>query len=98
MTNDHEGGPSSEFLERLRGLKDACGWPKDKHSVAKALITACIEEGVATRPLIVGALKSVGLNYRHVAITLNEGTGEAPERDRWRLDETGRYSLHEDER
>ena len=98
MTNEHDGDPSGAFLEELRGLKAASGWPKDKHAVATVLITACIERGIDTRPRIIGALKSVGLDYRHVAIILNEGTGENPERHRWRLDPHGRYSLHDDER
>lgn len=93
MTNNYEGVPSVAFLERLRELKAACGWPKDKHAVATVLIMACIEEGVATRAQIIGALKSIGLDYRHVAIILNEGTGGAPARHRWRLDGEGRYSL-----
>ena len=64
----------------------------NKHDRVIVLIEACLDEGIDTRKGIVDALVKLGFNYRHVAILLNEGTGESPERHNWRRDENGRYS------
>ncbi len=94
-------GPSNAetnaFFEGLRELLAACGPKPDRNDAAVVLITACIEGGWDTRPRIVGALKRLGLDHRHVAIILKRGTGDNPRLHRWKCDAEGRYTLHEDE-
>lgn len=81
-------------IERLKRLHATCTAGGNKNDTAVALITACLEEGVDTRARIIGALEPLGFNYKHIAIMLQRGTGNTPERDRWRLDMAGRYHLH----
>lgn len=104
MTNTHQDSAAASpahdssiaaIFDRLRGLMAACG--SNKHDVAIALISACIEEGVDTGPRIIGTLRRLELNPGHAARMLKEGTGSDPARHRWQRDEEGRYSLHEEE-
>lgn len=81
------------LFDRLRGLIQACGPEANKHDQAIAVIAACIDEGLNTRPRIVGAMKHLGFSTAHAAMMLTEATGCNPERHRWRADEGGRYSL-----
>ncbi len=83
---------SAALFDRLRDLIHACD-DTSKHDQAIAVITACISEGVNTRPRLVGAMRHLGFDYRHAALTLNNGTGSDPERHRWQRDAEGRYSL-----
>ena len=80
-------------IPRLRGLLEDCGPGISKHDLAIILITACIDEGLNTRPRIVGALKSLGFNSRHVAIVLKYETGDNPESKRWQVRKEGVYCL-----
>ena len=96
MTPTNSDDDSIALFNRLRGLKAACGPRINKHDLAIVLISACIDEGLDTRPRIVGALRSLGLDYRHVAITLKQGTGVSPTLHRWHRDAEGRHSLHDD--
>ena len=83
----------AELFDRLRGLIQACGTEANKHDQAIAVIAACIDEGLDTRPRIVGAMRHLGFSAAHAAMILNEATGCNSERHRWRADEGGRYSL-----
>ena len=84
---------SAALFDRLRGLIDACSLEANRHDQAIAVITACIDEGIDTRPRIVGMMKHLGFDYRHAAMTLNDAAGIDSDRHRWRRDATGRYSL-----
>lgn len=66
-----------------------------KHDRAIALIAVCIDNGWNTGTRIVGALKHLGLNPRHVAIVLKEGAGGNPEAHWWQRNADGHYSLHD---
>ena len=81
------------LFDRLRGLIQACGPEANKHDQAIAVIAACIDEGLNTRPRIVGAMKHLGFSTAHAAMILNEATGSDPSRYRWQRDSSGRYSL-----
>jgi hypothetical protein len=85
---------TNALFERLRQLKAACG--PNKHDLAIVLVSACILEGLDTRARIVGALRKLGLNYRHVAIILEDGTGDNPQQHRWQRDTEDRYRLHDE--
>ncbi|MCB4862723.1 hypothetical protein K7W03_24355 [Sphingobium sp. PNB] len=85
--------PDAELFDRLRGLIQACGTEANKHDQAIAVIAACIDEGLNTRPRIVGAMRHLGFSAAHAAMMLNEATGCDPSRYRWQRDSTGRYSL-----
>ncbi|KXU29479.1 hypothetical protein A0J57_23175 [Sphingobium sp. 22B] len=90
---DQNSASDADLFKRLRGLMRSCQSEVGKHDQAIIVIAACIEEGLDTRPRIVGAMKKLGFNSAHVAITLNKATGSDLERHRWRLDGAGRYSL-----
>lgn len=68
----------------------------NQHDQATILITACIEEGMDEGKRIVGALKTLGFDPRHVGIILKTGTGDNPNRHLWRRDGTGKYSAYPD--
>ena len=93
MKDDYDGRAPPELYTVLFDLKAACGPTANKHDIAIVLIEACIDNGWDTRSQIVGALREQGLNYRHVNITLNKGTGTHPKGFRWYLDTHGRYRL-----
>lgn len=94
---DHSNAEANAFFERLRELLAACGPKPNRNDAAVVLISACIEDGRDTRPLIVGALSRLGFDYRHVAIILKGETGNNPQRHRWQRDAEGRYTVHDDE-
>jgi hypothetical protein len=75
----------------LSALLDACGPNKNHRAIT--LIGACIADGFDTKGAIISAGIRMGLNNRHVARILDEGTGRNPELRRWRRDPDGTYSL-----
>ncbi|WP_257540721.1 hypothetical protein [Sphingobium sp. CFD-1] len=77
-------------MERLQRLLDGYGSEGNMHEKAIMLIEACIMEGLNTGPAIIGALKRLGFNPRHIAIVLK---GDTPFACRWRKDADGIYSL-----
>lgn len=79
-------------FDRLRATLDACGPKKDARAIAG--IAACIAEGMNTRARIVGALRELNLDYRHVNIVLNTSTADDPARGLWKRDAEGIYTLH----
>ncbi|WP_156457483.1 hypothetical protein [Altererythrobacter sp. Root672] len=81
-------GPDGLY-DRLRKLLRDCG--PNKHDQAIVLITACVEEGITQGRDIVRTLQALGLNAQHVGKTLSDGTGNQPERHRWRKDAAGCY-------
>lgn len=87
------GAEAKAVFRRLRALAADCG--TNKHEIAIALITACILEGWDTGPQIIGALKKLDFDHRHVAILLKQFAGTNLDRHLWRRDEEGQYSLLE---
>ena len=75
---------------RLQRLLEGYGSEGNMHEKAIMLIEACIMEGLNTGPAIIGALKRLGFNPRHVAIILR---GDAQYACRWLKDADGIYSL-----
>lgn len=79
------------IFERLRQLDRKCGSTANRHDRATVLICACIEEGMDDSPRIIGALRSLGFNPRHVGKLLRDGTGNDPRRHWWHRDHAGTY-------
>ena len=77
------------FVTELKGLLSECGINKNDHAIIG--ITHCIAGGIITRKHIMDTLSRVGLNPKHVVMTLNSETGSNPSRHRWQRDETGVY-------
>lgn len=94
--DDRSKADTNALFKRLRKLMENCGPDSSKHDLALVGISACIVESIDTRPRIIGVLRTLGLHPQHVAIILNDGTGNDPQRHRWQRDAEGRYSLHEE--
>ena len=77
-------------IARLQRLLDTYGTGANKHEQAIMLVEACISEGINTGPRIIGALKRLGFDHRHVAIVLK---GDTPFAHGWRKGTDGIYSL-----
>lgn len=76
-------------FDRLREMMDGCS-ASSRNLAAQLLISACILEGFDTRRRIVGAMRRLGFDYRHVVIILKAGTGSHTN-DWWQVDAEGRY-------
>lgn len=81
----------SAIFERLRQLDRKCGPTANLHDRVTVLICACIEEGINAGPRIIGAIKHIGYNSRHVGKLLRDGTGNDPRRHWWYRDPVGTY-------
>jgi hypothetical protein len=55
------------------------------------LIHVCIDNGIATRPQIIAVLKRLDFNGRHIALVLEQGSGNDPGYHRWWRDKAGNY-------
>lgn len=86
----------SDILRDLHALMEACGPESNAHDKAITLITACIINGLTTRARIIGALKCLGFDQGHIALTLKHGAGPNPKSHRWHVDADGTYRLHDD--
>jgi hypothetical protein len=97
MTTTEQPTPaaSAALFRRLGELRDACGATMNKHEAVRTMIKALIaDEGINERRNIIGVLHHIGFNRRHVALLLQDGTGDNPRRHSWQRDREGRYSLH----
>lgn len=83
------------MFNRLRGLLASCGEASNQNERVTVLISACIDEGINTGPQIVGVVKALGFNPRHVGAMLKNDCGSSPTRHRWLRGTDGIYSLHE---
>ena len=83
-----------ELFRLLSRLLNQFNPAANKHDRVTVLIDICIMEGANTRPLIVAGIKAHGFDARHVAIILNNGTGNDPKRHRWQRDDEGYYQIH----
>jgi hypothetical protein len=77
-------------MKRLQRLLDTIRPGTNRHEQATVMIEACIGEGFDTRPRIIGALRQLGFDPRHIAITLK---GDNPYGGRWLRSAGGIYSL-----
>jgi hypothetical protein len=82
-----------ELLEELRELDRSLDPTVNKNDRVIVLITALIDAGVNTRSQIVGVLTNLAFDRGHVALQLKHGTGDNPDRFRWRA-EAGMYRNH----
>lgn len=82
---------SAAFFQGLRALMADCG--PNKNDQVITLIAACIGDGVNTRLRIVAIGRTLGYNPQHVAMLLNDGTGNDPIRARWRRSSEGIYTM-----
>ena len=90
-----EAGYPLGLIDRLRELKEACQTSNQNHVVI-VLAIACIEEGVDTKPHIIGALRRLGFGPPHVGALLDREAGANPKLYRWHKSREGRYTVHPD--
>jgi hypothetical protein len=81
--------PDTLLFRGLRRLKRNCR-TKNQADLAVVLAIACIEAGMDTKPRILGALQTLGLNRGHAAKVLAENLGV-----RWQCTSDGRYVLYD---
>ena len=74
------------LFSELRSLQAQCG--SSKYDQAFALITACIDQGINTAGHIIGVLKTLGFDRRHIGSMLTKG-----KKSYWQRNSDGRYSL-----
>lgn len=55
-------------------------------------IGICIENGIDTKPWIIGSVRKLGFEARHIAGNIDDCTGIYPGRHLWSLGSDGRYS------
>ncbi len=76
----------AELFRALRELKRACG--KNKHDQITTLIDALLDEGIDTKPRIIGALQKLDFSASQVAAVLDDEVN----RRRWRRHGHGQYA------
>lgn len=54
-------------------------------------IGMCIENGIDTKPWIIGMVKRLGFDNRHIGGNIDDCTGIYPGRHLWSLGKDGRY-------
>ena len=81
-------------FDRLKQLSADTQAGGNKNDSALAMIMACLEEGIDTRPHIVDTLGRLVWNTQHVALMLKHNAGPNRVAKHWRLDPAGRYHLH----
>ena len=74
----------------IRELLNACKGAnaRDRATIA---ISALIDNGINTRPRILGSMKKLYFNPNQTIVVLDARTGIDPSRCHWRLDEAGIY-------
>lgn len=91
MTNDREMPCDiDEFFLGLRELLDACAGTS-RHDQAIVGIHYCIDKGWDTGSQIIGSMKRMGFNGRHIGAVLHAFSGSNPARHYWLRGEDGRY-------
>lgn len=79
-----------EFFYDLRELLDACA-DASRHDQAKVGISFCIDHGIDTGPEIIGVMRQMGFNNRHIGAVLHAFSGASPARHYWQRDEARHY-------
>lgn len=76
----HRSTSTEDLRQEMEDLIASCGPAANKHDLAIITIEACIDNGVNTKPHLIGILQNVGLDRGHIAITLEVETASR----RWR--------------
>ena len=79
----------TELRDRL--VAEGCS----KHDQAVILIQACIKSGIDKGPEIAATVSGLGLDKRHVGLTLGNSEGCNAERHHWVRGADGRYRVHD---
>ena len=91
MINDRNSPrPVNDIYRDLRELLDACAGT-NLHDQAMVGISFCIDEGIDQGPQIIGALRRMGFNPRHIGKLLHDLAGSNPARHRWQRGKDDRY-------
>lgn len=91
MTNDRNTPlDMGEFFYDLRELLDASA-EASRHDQAIVGISFCIDHGIDTGPQIIGVMRQMGFNHRHIGAVLHSFSGASPIRYYWQRDEAGHY-------
>lgn len=89
-TSDHSLRPMNDIFRDLQGLLKGCEGTS-KHDQAIVAITFCIDEGITVAQQIIGVLRRMGFNPRHVGKLLHDLSGNDPARHFWHRDAEGHY-------
>lgn len=71
---------SDALYQEMKELIASCGPEANKHDLAIVTIEACIENGIDTKPHLIGFLQHLGFKRGHIANTLKFETAST----RWR--------------
>ena len=76
MTNASNGRPtfSDNLLQEMKDLIASCGSEANKHDLAIVTIEACMDNGMNTKPHLIGFLQHVGFKPGHIAELLKHET------------------------
>ena len=86
--------PTGNPLARIQAMLDSCDPKMNKHDRGIIFIHACLDEEINTRQHIVDTALPTGFKQQHIAILLNDHTGDDPRQFLWWRDERGIYSSH----
>lgn len=93
MTNDPKTlRPVNDIFRDLRELLDSCA-DANRHDQAIVGINFCIDEGIDLGSQIIGFLRRVGFNPRHIGKLLHDLSGNNPARHRWQRGDDDRYRI-----
>ena len=71
---------SDALYQEMKELIASCGQEVNKHDLAIVTIEACIDNGIDTKPHLIGFLQHLGFTRGHIANTLKFETVST----RWR--------------
>lgn len=91
MSSDTKVSPkfSDNLYREMRDLIANCGTEANKHDLAIVTIEACIDNGINTKPQLIGFLQHLGFERGHIAHMLNFETASS----RWRCTD-GTYVIN----
>lgn len=71
---------SDNLYQEMEDLITSCGPEANKHDLAIVTIEACIDNGINTKPHLIGFLQNLGFKPGHIALILKFETASR----RWR--------------
>jgi len=80
-----------DFLKTVRDVESESGPNRNDRLVT--LIIVCIDNGVDTMSNLIGMLRLLDYNPRHIAKIIRIWTGSNPDRHYWNRDSAGKYYL-----